>query len=103
MTFRPAPKPTKPIRRTKAALAHLARVAALPCVVCGARPVHVHHCIHGRYAQRKASDLETLPLCDAHHTMLHASPGQWQSIWGRDFDLLPVVAAMLEEEDRRTV
>jgi hypothetical protein len=97
------PKPAKPIRGTKAAKAHLARVASLPCVCCGARPVQAHHCIMGRFAQRKASDFETLPLCDEHHRTLHHWPAQWQAIWGRDFDLLPVVAAMLEEEDRRTV
>ena len=39
---------------------HLARVAALPCVIClKPGPSEVHHCFSGRYSQRRASDRET--------------------------------------------
>lgn len=36
-------KPPKAERGTKSAKAHMARVAKLPCVICGCRPVEVHH------------------------------------------------------------
>ena len=41
--------------------AHLGRVASLPCVVCGARPVQVHH-VKVTLAQRRIHEL-TAPLC----------------------------------------
>ena len=81
--------------------AHLARMAQLPCVCCGARPVEVHHCISGRYGQRKSSDSETIPLCWNHHRGpdgIHASKRAWEAIYGADTDYLPVVADMLAGE-----
>ena len=57
-------KAPRPIRGTDAAKAHMARVAGLPCCVCGKPgPSTVHHVICGRYSQRKASDFDTIPLC----------------------------------------
>ena len=61
------PKPEKPIRGTVACRNHMGLVAQLPCVCCGISPVQVHHCIHGRHAQRRSSDFDTIPLCSAHH------------------------------------
>lgn len=78
--------------------AHMARVAQLPCVCCGARPVHVHHCKSGRYGQRKSSDRETIPLCWNHHLGpegFHTSQREWEATYGPDTDYLPVVADML--------
>jgi len=51
--------------------AHLARVAALGCVVCrneglGETPAQAHHINCGTMG-RKASDFETIPLCPTHH------------------------------------
>ena len=77
MTFNRAPLGLKQPRQMKDR-GHMARVAELPCVCCGARPVEVHHCISGRYGQRKASDRETIPLCFAHHRGpegIHTSEG----------------------------
>lgn len=82
MTFRPAPKPQKPERGTMKCRDHMARVAALPCSVCGHWPVVVHHRIGGRYAQRKASDWETMPLCDRHHRELHAGLADFVERYG---------------------
>ena len=59
----PCPKPQKPERGTAACKAHMDKVAQLPCMICGARPVVVHHCICGRYSQSKMSDFDTIPLC----------------------------------------
>ena len=73
----------------------MARVAALPCVVCGKTPVQVHHCIHDRFSQRKASDMETIPLCHGCHDALHADKTAWRAAHGADHEFLPVVADML--------
>ena len=53
--------------------AHLAHVAAQPCLVCGREPSDPHHL---RFAQlralgRKASDQFTVPLCRIHHREAH--------------------------------
>lgn len=78
--------------------AHMARVAQLRCVCCGAWPVHVHHCISGRYGQRKASDRETIPLCFNHHQGpegIHTNKRAWEATWGLDFKYLDAVKDML--------
>lgn len=88
-----APKPSK-----AAGKAHMARVAQLPCVICHASPVEVHHCISGRFGQRRASDFDTIPLCYRCHRGpegIHASKSAWEAINGPDTDFLPVVADML--------
>jgi hypothetical protein len=87
----PRPPKRKPDR------AHLARVAELPCVICGRHPVQVHHCIHGRYSQRKADDRETIPLCREHHDELHAGKASWAEKYGPDHAFLRHVAWLLGE------
>lgn len=91
-----APKSTK-------ARAHLARVKELPCVICGKPgPSDAHHCFCGRYGQRKASDMETIPLCKECHQIgplaIHNDKTGWIARNGNDFDYLPVVADMLAGE-----
>jgi hypothetical protein len=95
MTFA-FPKPEKPARGSMACKRHMAAVAELPCVICGARPVQVHHCISGRYAQRRASDFDTIPLCRGCHDELHADKGRWEREHGEDRDYLPKVRAQLQ-------
>jgi len=53
--------------------AHMARVAALPCLVSGERPVTVHHCTGyadraGRFAR---SDRLVVPLAARFHLIQH--------------------------------
>jgi hypothetical protein len=89
-------KPAKPFKAH--GKTHMARVAQLPCVICQARPVTVHHCISGRYGQRKASDMDTIPLCHNHHQGaegIHTSKRAWEAQHGPDTGYLPIVAAML--------
>ena len=91
----------KPERGTDAAKAHMAAVARLGCVCCGARPVELHHCISGRYGSRKASDFDTIPLCVEHHrgaTGIHASKRDWEALWGMDTDYLPAVQFALANQ-----
>lgn len=46
---------------------HMARVAALPCILCGAMPVEVHHIREGQGAAQRAHDTLTVPLCPDCH------------------------------------
>ena len=52
---------------TKAEKAHLARVAQLPCVLCGDSPVEVHHVRTGAGLSQRSSHYLTVPLCPACH------------------------------------
>ncbi len=101
MTFHRQPLGQKPERPARDP-AHMARVAALPCVICGRRPVEVHHVICGRYGQHRASDRETIPLCVAHHRIgpeaIHQNKRAWIEANGPDHDYLPIVADMLAGE-----
>lgn len=47
---------------------HMARIAALPCAICGTAPVHVHHIRQTQGAAQRAQDTLTIPLCPDHHT-----------------------------------
>lgn len=95
-------KAPKLAKGTEAGRKHMARVAQLPCVCCGAHPVEVHHVISGRFSQRRASDLETIPLCPQHHRIgpdaIHENKALWEDTYGPDTDYLPVVADMLAGE-----
>jgi ERF superfamily protein len=73
--------------------AHLAFVAAEPCVVCGKRPVDPHHI---RFAQkqslgRKVSDEFTVPLCRSHHRALHRSGSEY--LWWENLGIDPLKAS----------
>lgn len=85
-------------KRSANGKAHMAQVARLPCVICAAWPVTVHHCISGRFGQSKASDFDTIPLCHNHHQGregIHTSKRAWEALHGPDTNYLPVVASML--------
>ena len=80
--------------------AYMARVATLPCVICGARPVEVHHCISGRYGQRRAGDRDTIPLCYWHHRGtggIHTSKRAWEAMHGPDTGYISATRALLGE------
>lgn len=50
----------------------MAYVASLPCLVCGKRPVTVHHVTAGPYGGRIArSHKRITPLCERHHQIQH--------------------------------
>lgn len=92
-------KPPKLARGTIRGQAHMARVAALPCVVCHKPgPSEVHHLICGRFGSSRADDFNTIPLCfECHRGQhgIHAGKETWVAINGPDTDFLPVVADML--------
>lgn len=84
--------------------AHLAKVAQLPCCVCGNWPVEVHHIRQGVGMSQRAGDRETIPLCQAHHrtggfgVAFHAGPREFQSIYGTERELLEKTLALLDEQ-----
>ena len=86
--------------RRKQSRIHLSMVAALPCIVCGSRPVEVHHIRNGYGMGQRASDLETLPLCPAHHRTgpdaFHAGPRSFEARFGTERELLAVTMGRLK-------
>ena len=73
----------------KQGLDHMARVAALPCMVCGYWPVEVHHLTVPH------DDMKVAPLCARHHRRefgpgsFHYSP---KAFWAEFGDLKMVLA-----------
>jgi hypothetical protein len=81
---------------------HMAHVAALPCLVCGAWPVEVHH------EGTPRSDWRVLPLCARHHRReygpgaRHYSPKAFFAAHGTASEMLAQVAEMIgETHDKR--
>lgn len=101
--LRPAPKPAKPIRGTAACREHMSLVAQLPCVICGATPVELHHVAHGRFSQRRASDMDVIPLCPTHHRFRTDRGETWAQMYGFDTEYLPAVRAAVERIRRNTI
>lgn len=61
--------PMKPYRRkapTKQERAHLDRVAAMGCLVCG-QPSTVHHVTSDGYQRLARTHARVVPLCPVHH------------------------------------
>ena len=79
--------------------AHLRRVAARPCLICGRNRAQAHHL---KYLQppalgRKVSDEFTVPLCSTHHRELHSSGNErdwWQA---KGIDPEPVAGKLWRE------
>lgn len=60
---------------------HLARVASLPCFICGAMPCEVHHIRAGQGMGQRASHFLSIPLCVEHHrgkTGIHGDRSAWK-------------------------
>ena len=77
-------------RRNKA---HLAFVAAQPCLVCRRSPCDAHHL---KFAQprslgRKVSDEFTVPLCREHHRDLHRFGNE--VAWWTNLQIEPIEVA----------
>lgn len=85
--------------KTKAEKNHMANVALLPCLVCGARPVEVHH------EGEPRSNMNVLPLCPRHHRReygpgaYHYSKRAFYAAHGSSEELLGRVAKMLADLD----
>jgi hypothetical protein len=74
---------------------YMARVALIPCLICGAWPVELHH------EAKPRSDWNVLPLCPAHHRReygpgaYHYSPRAFYAAHGSSAELLAKVARLL--------
>lgn len=93
-------------------LAHMGKVAALPCVICHkwnmmqTTRTEVHHCIHGRYSTARAPDTMTIPLCAEHHRegndpdkiALHQEPSKWKRLYGEDTAWISWVEAQIGDD-----
>lgn len=80
---------------TAAEKRHLDAVASLPCVVCGARPVSIHHV--RRYGETRKHS-KVVPLCYTHHQ----GTAGIHTLGKREFERLFMTQdAMLKETQRR--
>lgn len=79
---------------------HLARIGSMPCCICGAQLVEVHHLRSQVGMGRKASHFQTLPLCFEHHrgkTGFHGLGSKaFQRKYGSEHDLLEWVMKMID-------
>lgn len=91
------PKPAKPERGTKEAREWMSLVAELRCVICQSWPVELHHCAHHRYAQRRSSDFDVIPLCPLHHRFRTEHGETWAQMYGFDTDYLSEVRRAVEK------
>jgi ERF superfamily len=73
--------------------AHLAFVAAQPCLICKRSPCDAHHLkfAQARSLGRKVSDEFTVPLCREHHQDLHRYGNELA--WWANMQVAPVEAA----------
>ena len=77
---------------TVAERAHMGRVAALGCIICG-MPAQCHH-INAKGMGMRSSNFEVIPLCANHHTdgghgvAIHAGKKTWESKYGLESELL---------------
>lgn len=96
---------------TAAEKQHLCLVAQLRCVICGSRPVHVHHIKEaedGTFigAGRKSSNFEVIPLCPWHHQYggigegYHSGPRAWVARYGSQRALLNALLAFLDDPEQ---
>lgn len=81
---------------TKAEKRHMDRVAQLPCVVCGAHGVHVHHVREGQGMSQRASNWLTVPLCPDCHTGPSGIHGNKALMRIQKFDEMDLLAMTIE-------
>ena len=80
-------KPKAGAKPDAAERAHMDRLAQMPCLVCGVRPVTLHH-VTG-YADRMGriarSHKLVVPLCDRHHLIQHGPRESVEALNHRGF------------------
>lgn len=93
----------------RAGLDHMARIKALPCIVClhhGETQVsktQAHHLIMGRFSSRKTSDFDCIGLCEGHHlgdfdrskVAIHREPALWMDKYGSDDSYLDLQSRLI--------
>ena len=94
-------KTGRPKNGTAAGKAHMALVKQLPCVICGASAVEVHHC---RSNGTLRDDMKTIPLCFSDHrgpSGYHLNKAAWEAKYGPDTGFIAVtrhLVATMEDD-----
>lgn len=101
--LRAVPKPERPRRGDRECREYMALAAQLPCCICDRQPVQLHHPIMGRFAQRRSSDLDVIPLCKRHHDELHANATMWRLHFGSDVGWIERTRAAVERLKANTI
>lgn len=87
----------------KAAMEYMNLVKQLPCCICGApAPSIAHHVINDRFGTRKASDFDTIPLCQLHHDhghpdAIHTNKTAWAAKYGPDYSYVETTRKLVAE------
>ena len=81
----------------KADKAHPDRVSQLPCCLCGAYGVHVHHIRQGCGMGQRADDWLTIPLCPSCHTGTKGIHGDKTILRIKKVDELDLLAKTLKK------
>jgi len=76
----------------------------MPCVVCGAEPVEVHHILEGRCPGRRSPDWLAIPVCpDCHRGAkngIHGEQAMWKVMKKTEHDCLAQTLEALYGERR---
>lgn len=81
---------------------HLARVAALGCLICGCQ-AEIHHIRARGSMGKRSSHFETISLCPRHHrtgghgVAIHAGQKTFEAKYGTEEELLDRVNWLLKE------
>jgi hypothetical protein len=63
---------------------HMAKIAAMGCVLCGAS-AEVHHIRTGMGMGRRAGHFQTIPLCFFHHRGMRGIHALGRKRWEKEF------------------
>lgn len=75
---------------------HMGKVAALPCVCCGASGVQVHHIREGQGMGERSSHYLTVPMCPDCHTGPNGIHGNKSFMRIRKLDELDLLAMTIK-------
>lgn len=80
--------------------AHMERVAKLPCLVCGAWPVQLHHVSGSSHVMGRLPRSHELvvPLCPAHHQIQHGPKESVEALGHRGFYKMHKIDLLAEAE-----
>lgn len=81
---------------TKAEKKYLDRVASLPCVLCGAHGVHIHHVREGQGMAQRAPNWLAVALCPDCHTGSTGIHGNRQRMKLQKVDEMDLLARTIE-------
>ncbi len=81
---------------TRAEKHYLDRVAQLPCMVCGAEGVHIHHCREGQGMAQRAQNWLAIPICPTCHTGSHGIHGDKQLLKARKLDEIDLLSMTIQ-------